>query len=1609
MNSVSVYTNFTLKKIAFLFFVFTSGISHAQLTPNFSANPISGCVPLTVNFFDNSTGNPQRWKWDLGNGTIAALQNPTTSYIIPGVYSITLKVFNNNDSNSITKTQYITVYPKPIVNFEADITAGCSPLICNFTDLSSSSITNNTSWKWDFNDDSISYIQNPQHKFILPGNYNISLKVTNSAGCSSTYSKLAYIKVDDSFKASFSYSNPVKCNPPETINFTNTSTGSGTISYYWDFGDGGNSTTVNPSYTYLNAGTFSPKLISKNNNGCIDSVTRQNAINLNTTISTFTGPDTLCMGATAIFSNISTPVPQTVLWNFGDGTSATLNTVSKSWDTSGNFNIKLVNQYAACADSVTRKITIINKPSVNFKADDSASCIAPFTVNFTNLSSNAINWEWNFGDGSTSTFQNPSHTYTSNGQYNVSLKIWDSLGCTGNLIQYNFIRILKPLVNINLRNAEGCIPFIFKPLPNISSVDGIASYFWDFGNGSTSTNPFPTTIYPDSGTYTIKLIATSNDGCIDSIIINNAVRTGTHPIVNFSANNTNECTNTNIKFSDSSIKVDRWLWNFGDGQTDTLKNPTHAYQDTGKYSVKLIAWNNGCSDSITRLNYISILPSISRFKPIFNCTNKKEVFFKDSSIQALTWLWKFGDGDSSDLPSPVHLYAQYQTYLVTLTTSNGGCTSTRTISIKTINELPDFTIATDSICKSTTSIFTAFNFNKVNISKYIWDFGDGIIDSSFLDIANHQYTQAGIFTIKLTIIDLHNCYETVTKNNLVQVFNPKAGYYINTPGGCINNAVNFFDTSNTSGNLFNIKQWDWDFGDGQSAVFNAPIPISISHEYNTTGSYYPILKITDSIGCTDSVRHIQPITITKPVAQFFAVNYLSCTTDTVDYRSLSSGVGLNYLWSFGDSTYSTITNPKKQYLNNGNYSVKLVVTDINGCKDSSENINYIKVQDVKASFTVNDSAGVCIPFEVNFTNNSSGMLSHIWEFGDENTSLAFNPTYYYTVTGNYTVKLTAKRTAKCSSSYQMKISVKAPSADISYTPLNGCAPLVVSFITSPLNNLVYSWDFNDGNISLSTDSVTTHTYLTNGRFIPKVIIRDTFGCFVPVSGVDTIKLRSSTVKFGVDKPLLCDSGIVKFIDSTISGGIINSYKWKFGDAGTATIKDPTHLYASTGFYNVSLTVTTVYGCKDSMVIPNFIKVVKKPNIGIAGNNSFCGPNNVSLQGLLLSIDTSVIIWKWEYFNGATSQLQNPPAFNYTTTGNYPVVLTVMNSSGCTDTISTTTFIHPIPKTFAGNDTTRCLNTPLQLTASGADFYSWFPAINLSCTNCINPITDIQNSGLYYVKGRSIYGCEKTDSVYVTVKKPFTINGLQPLDSICSSKSIQLSISGAEFYIWTPADGLSNNKINNPIATPINNTTYKVVGFDAAKCYYDSLTIKIIVNKTPTVNAGNEKTILMGASETLLPVFSNDVISWKWTPAEFLSCNVCPYPIITPLKNNNYKLEVTNNKGCSASDNIFIRVFCNNSVLVLPTAFSPDNNNLNDIFYPISFGSGGLKIISFNIFNRFGQLIYQKGNFYPNDKSSGWDGTNKGIKLNPDVFVYTLEVICDNGSALNYRGNITLVK
>ena len=490
-------------------------------TADFVSNTQSGLTPLTVSFSDLSTASPTLWAWTFGDGETSAEQNPSHTYDNPETYNVTLTVSNAQGSDDEIKVGYITVTNAndPVADFSNSPFFGIAPLEVDFTDSSTGSPT---SWSWDFGDGSTSTDQNPTHTYDTAGSYNVTLTVSNSYGADEKIKTYAvYVNSPDAPIASFS-GYPREGYSPLEVDFTDSSTGSPT-SWLWNFGDGSTSTHQNPRHTYNSPGYYNVVLIATNSYGSSMKAEPSyiSVSGIGAPVSDFSAnPQTGTSPLEVDFTDSSTGSPTSWSWNFGDGSTSTEQNPSHIYSNPGIYTVQLIATNSA-GSSLKVKTNLISVSSIGAPVSDFSANpqtgTSPLEVDFTDSSTGSpTSWSWNFGDGSTSTEQNPSHTYSNPGIYTVQLIASNEAGSSLK-IRTNYISILPSgsiVADFSFNPTSGSAPLHVQFTDE--SVGSPASWYWDFGDGSTSASQNPIHYFYSNRSYTVSLLV-SNGVATDSI------------------------------------------------------------------------------------------------------------------------------------------------------------------------------------------------------------------------------------------------------------------------------------------------------------------------------------------------------------------------------------------------------------------------------------------------------------------------------------------------------------------------------------------------------------------------------------------------------------------------------------------------------------------------------------------------------------------------------------------------------------------------------------------------------------------------------------------------------------------------------------------------------------------------------------------------------------------------------------------------------------------------------------------------------------------------------------------------------------------------------------
>ncbi|PSL28978.1 PKD domain-containing protein [Chitinophaga ginsengisoli] len=1595
---------------------------HAQVKADFNPSKASDCESLITKFNDNSTGNPVSWQWNFGNGFTSTQRSPSASYTSPGTYTVTLTV-KDAAGNTSTAQKTVTVWEKPKPDFTASPAKGCIPFDVTFTDKSDPVNGTISTYSWDFGDGAVSSSNPAVHTYNNVSSPTVTLTVTNSNGCTASKQINNIVEAAASLVAGFNVSSNFLCTTSSPLTVTNTSTGPGNLTYQWDFGDGGSASGASPGpHTYTTKGAYKIKLTVTSDKGCTATQTSGdiNVANQNVDLQV---PTSVCENGGAALTAITSPQPSNITWSVDKGEVYGYDNIASYYPAgTGTITVTMTADYGACQKSVTKNFVVNPAPQAEFDFDQKIICDVPATVKMIDKSSGATSWKWDFGSGQTSTLPNPSFTYNQLGYYGVTLTVSNNFGCSSDV--QHFLDVVKTDIYAYASVTEGCEGLTPTFTSSISNGDAIATYEWDFGDGSTkSTEATPSHTYNKEGTYPVKLTYTTTNGCKGTVNIypGGVIQVRKKPIPDFSSPEAPQiCGNNWVNFNSTTNVGTSWSWSFGDGTYSSGQNTVHSYRDPGTYTVTLIVSNYGCAETVTKKAYITAVNPFPRFsrQPI-DCDHRTEMIFDDRSIGTITsWKWNWGDGKENTYTTqttPVkHKYAQTGTYMAKLTVSDGTCTSTDSLNINVYAPTP-ITITTDktTLCgnEALTSTITSIDAPIYN-TLYGWFSSDGTPFNWNTDYKSATFInlQPGRDTIQYAAYNLQGCPDSSNKV-VVNVHGPVAKFQSPDVLECRGTPLTFTDQTDVSKGK-PIKSWSWDFGDGTAAqVFTAP---PFKHTYSKSGYYYPKLKVTDQDGCT-STANGNYLQVNGPNADFVPSATLVPPGTGVSFYNYTSETGgaATYFWDFGDNTSSTESSPYKVYPDKGIYNIKLLVKDDNGCSDSTE--KKIKVSSVGAAFTyttafVNNSG--CPPVIARFNNKSINYGTSYWDFGDGSFSTLDNPSHTYTYAGKYKVKLKVTGDADTEDEYEEEVVVKGPFAAILTSSDGGCLTKEIEFQVKANAVVNFAWDFTDGNVLETTDSTIKHTFKEPGIYKPRLILSDQAGCKGTAFLQDPIVIDKLEVALTPEPAFVCDEGWITFTPKFNSYSIDElkkeaKYKWTYESGLTAendTTATPRFYLDKTKEYNFTLTTTTAYGCTET--VSKTVHAYPKPVLAISGPPQACQDAPVSFSGTVSKVND--VAWKWDFGNGTTGNVQQAPDQTYSKTGPAEVVLTVVSTDGCSDTArhDITVLPKPVINATAGADFI-CLGKSTTLSAGGGTTYQWSPALGLSNPQAPDPVAAPDVSTTYQVTVTDDNNCTNTDDVSIRVALPFRIQAT-PDTILCLGQVLPLWASGADRYVWK-GEGLDN--VNNPYphATikATGDYTYEVTGYDADNCFTHDTSLMVSVHPAPTIDAGPDRISMAGDPVTLRGQGSPDIINWNWSPSEYLSCPTCPAPVALPNLSTTYTVEVENGYGCKATDEVFVKITCDKGAVFMPNAITPNKDGKNDWFYPK--GRGVKEVKWMRIYDRWGSLVFERTHFQINNSAAGWDGTWKNEIAPIGTYAYAMETVCEDGTTFLFRGVVTIVR
>ncbi len=1170
------------------------GVARAR----YSMDNSKGCSPLDVKFTNYSNGIVD-YEWWFYNGNDTASFNPdregsagsmfsdtTITYVNTGTapveYYALLHITKNNDDGTACHDYWgidtITIYPEFDITISPDNTAGCNPLTLDFSsELDGAKILPNMSYEWKFGDGTSSGVEDPGTK---------TYKHTKNTDQNYTVSLIATSEY-----------NCVDTAPSKVM-------------------------TV---YSYVDSRfTISPDTI-----GCSPF-----QVEVSSNISANSYIDTTWTHANATMTEVTA------------GKTFTLDYVNAG-TANEIHSISLFNTNPHACDSVFER-EIVVKPHVTaeFTTDNALICHRD-TIQFTNASyftnvadlitGATATYEWDFGDGTTSSLENPQHRYlntenngTTAQSFTVSLTIYVD-GCTETV---SHTIAVYPAVTANFVSPEYifCAP-LTQEITNTST--GANDYLWQFSDGTadeavSDMDPFDHDFLngnlETTETVTITLTA-SNDFCSSVRSRNYVVYPEVH--VNFTQDVTEGCNPLTVNFTNTSTGMLTYNWDFRDGQNSPDASPTHTFshiQDAAVvYPVTLYGTQavTGCTDSakvdITTYSYIEAKFGLRKtdetkksaaVTSVLGGCHPFDVTITDSSTNNGTWRWNYGDGTTEDLSSkPAPFSRVYnntghtanEDYTITLVKENDeGCTvsTSRTLTVYPV-PLSDFSFTADN-CHPHPVAFTNETQDDGGNTTYFWDLGDGSTTSDknpTHTYTNYSYTVDSVYAVNLSTSSNYRC--THDTSFLVTVYpKPKASFSPDVKTGCAPLDVTFTDLS--TGQSLNAIQWNFDDGAGftTNGAPGGDVSYTFDNTYATDLANYKVqIAIETSNGCQDTIAYT--ITAYPKVEAGFTYNEAGCSPHRVEFVNTSNDAVDTYYWDLGYSgEVRQVRDPIYTYYNQTGsdeiYTVTYIGSSRYGCSDTVEHDVTVYPTPVP-EFDINMPLQTYPDTVFEITNLSpSGDYDFYWTIGDGTPEFLENETVFnvaYTgwapVENNsvYYITLRAEG-ARCTgdNTHQLSLLPPDPVITITNSDPNGCVPLTVHFETEKQYANSYYWEFGDGDTS--TEEQPTHVFDSVGIFNVKVTAIGDGGDAYDYQPVAVYALPTVNFSYSPDSVML-PSQAVQFFNTTQNA---HSYLWDFGDGSVSSQENPSYQYTEEGQYYVTLFGYSSKGCIDSLTSPTYIKV-----------------------------------------------------------------------------------------------------------------------------------------------------------------------------------------------------------------------------------------------------------------------------------------------------------------------------------------------------------------------------------------------------------------------------------
>ena len=884
--------------------------------------------------------------------------------------------------------------------------------------------------------------------------------------------------VVDELVANFTFSADT-INVGEEVRLVDDSTGDPT-SWNWDFGDGTSASGPDVTKIWGSEGNFTVTLFIANAGNDLAEQTHQFVVIAEDVLRIPTAGFTLSsnvveVGEAVTFTSTSTGDPETLLWEFGDGSTASGPSASHAFSEPGVYQVTLTASNAAGPNSVTAQVEVVSGVELP------VAVIGPFpgvvevgqVITFLSESENSpTSTSWDFGDGNTANSVQARHSFDAPGTYRVRLAVANSAGLDEAFVDI----VVEPRVNAPVArfNSSSNVAIVGEDiLFNDLSLNGPTTLSWDFGDGTTTTGANVSHNWDSPGTFLVTLTATNEAGSsTTSRQVTIDPLPPDPPTAAFNVVTTTVAANEVVSFTDTSTgSPTEWFWNFGDGETTMAQSPNHSFDAPGTYTVTLTASNPGGSTSTSQTITVTNPPTASFTQSI----DELEVDFEDTSQNGPTaWSWDFGDGTSSILQDPDHTYALPGQYTVTLVASNAAGDSIPFSQVVTVNKAPvsNFSATTNGL----TAQFTDLSID--NPTAWLWEFDDG--STSTLRNPSHTYASSGTYDVTLTVTNAAGS-DDFTDQVTVALAPPVAAISCTVVGAGVS-----CDGSGSS----SAATYTWSSAPVGTVVTGQGTP-SATFSYTVTGDYNITLTVENTEGTVDSASQTVSVNVPQP-PEITALSVVSNNNGVVELAASATNNPTTWTWNPGGGTITAgagTSTPTITYTNGGNRTVTVTASNAVGTsapESASFTITITPPDPEITAITATNNQGV-VALSATVAN---GPVTYLWSVsppvGSFDNPTSATPTLTVPANGTYTVSLAVDNGAGGTDSASEPVVVNdipAPPPIINSVAVGPEGPMGQVTVSANVTDVAtYNWSFPDSNEGSSTQAAPTFTFNANGTF-----------------------------------------------------------------------------------------------------------------------------------------------------------------------------------------------------------------------------------------------------------------------------------------------------------------------------------------------------------------------------------------------------------------------------------------------------------------------------------------------------------------------------------------------